>query len=67
VMVTKSKNENVTENDEKRQRVKIGQLILNKETVKDLTTNDARLIRGGGKCISDQKGIGPNNAKPVMT
>jgi len=65
-MVTRTKNENTTENDEKKPRVLIGQLILNKETVKDLTTRDAKLIRGG-KCISDYKGFGANNAKPVLT
>jgi len=42
-----------TEQNEKQQRVKIGQLKLNKETVKQLTTGERKLIRGGNaKCHS---------------
>jgi hypothetical protein len=45
-MVTKTKKQNATE---KRQRVKVGGLKLDKETVKDLTGSEAKKVRGGRK------------------
>jgi hypothetical protein len=45
-MVTKSKK--ITgEKEQKKGRVKVGELKLNKETVKDLTGDEARRIKGG--------------------
>lgn len=61
-MITKSDEQNTGEPDEKRQRVKIGKLNLNKETVKDLTSSDAKRIRGGG-CIGTAKVIAGGNEK----
>lgn len=49
-MVTKNKTE---ETGEKKGRVKIDKLELNKETVKDLTNEEAKKIKGGktGNCM----------------
>lgn len=43
-MVTKSK---ATKTASKKSRVKVGKLKLNKETIKDLTGDEARRVRGG--------------------
>ena len=65
-MVTRSKKEKATE---KRRRVKVGELKLNKETVKDLSAGEQRKIEGGvpksggwenGPCGSYWCGLYPN-------
>ena len=43
-MVTKSKKQGTTE---KKRKVKVGELKLNKETVKDLTGGQQKQIKGG--------------------
>lgn len=43
-MVTKSKKQGTTE---KRGKVKVKNLKLNKETVKDLTASEAKKVKGG--------------------
>ena len=43
-MVTKTKKQNATE---KRQKVKVSDLKLNKETVKDLTDSETKKVKGG--------------------
>jgi hypothetical protein len=48
-MVTKSKKQTA---GEKRGRVKVGKLKLNKETVKDLSASEVKKIRGGAKPVS---------------
>ena len=45
-MVTKKKS--TGEKEEKKGRLKVGQLKLKKETVKDLTGREARQVKGGG-------------------
>ncbi|MBA3768426.1 MAG: hypothetical protein H0W99_15890 [Acidobacteria bacterium] len=45
-MVTKPK---AADKKEKKGRVKVGKLKLNKETVKDLTGSEAKKIKGGKK------------------
>jgi hypothetical protein len=42
-MVAKTK----TKGSQKKGKVKVGKLILNKETVKDLTTRERKRIKGG--------------------
>ena len=44
-MVTKKKS--TGEKEAKRGRVKVGKLKLNKETVKNLSVSDKKLIQGG--------------------
>ena len=65
-MVTRSRKEKATD---KRQRVKVGELKLNKETVTDLTAGEQRKIEGGvpksggwenGPCGSYWCGLYPN-------
>ncbi len=51
-MVTKSKKQNTSEKEEKRGKVKIGQLKLNKETVKDLAHREKKQIKGGAGALS---------------
>jgi natural product precursor len=46
-MVTKSKAHTIGEKEEKKGRVKVGKLKLNKETVKDLTNSEAKRVKGG--------------------
>jgi|GEM_PF-5446840 len=46
-MVTKSKKNIAVEKEQKKGRVKVGKLKLNKETVKELTTREADKIKGG--------------------
>jgi natural product precursor len=45
-MVTKSKTDGT-----KKGRIKVGKLKLNKETVKDLTSKEAKQIKGGTDTI----------------
>ncbi|HEV2764436.1 MAG TPA: class I lanthipeptide [Pyrinomonadaceae bacterium] len=46
-MVTQNRPEVTTDKSEKKGRVKLGKLELNKETVKDLTGDEQRKIKGG--------------------
>lgn len=46
-MVTKSKKQTAGEKEQKKSRVKVGKLKLNKETVKDLTGSDEKKVKGG--------------------
>jgi len=46
-MVTKSKKQTTVEKEQKRGRVKVGKLKLNKETVKDLNNAESKKVRGG--------------------
>jgi hypothetical protein len=50
--------------DERKGRVKVGKLKLNKETIKDLTGSESRKIKGGQKpekspnaCVVTIKGV----------
>ena len=49
-MVTKSRKEKATE---KRRRVKVGKLELNKETVADLSAGEQKQIKGGARGSGD--------------
>ena len=52
-MLTKSQPQTTIQPDEKMRKIEIGPLKLNKETVKELTTGERKLIRGGNaKCHS---------------
>jgi hypothetical protein len=58
-MVTKTKK--ADEKEEKKGRLKVGKLKLNKETVKDLNADEKKQIKGGMKakfsyigCTNDQ-------------
>ena len=55
-MVTKKKKTDETE--AKKGRVKVGKLQLNKETVKDLATNEEKMVRGGA-APNDARLTGP--------
>jgi len=46
-MVVKSKNKTTGEKEQKKGRVKVGKLKVNKETVKDLTPSEEKEIQGG--------------------
>jgi hypothetical protein len=46
-MVTKSKKQVAGGKEGKKNRVKVGKLKLNRETVKDLTGDEARRVKGG--------------------
>lgn len=48
-MVTNSQDQNTSETEEKKGRVQIDNLKLDKETVKDLTHNEEHKIQGGAK------------------
>ena len=54
---------------EKKSRVNIGKLRVNKETVKDLTDKEAEQIKGGGKTLFDacQDSGHPRNLSAVAT
>jgi len=62
-MVAKSKTSKPGEREEKKGRVKVGKLQVNKETVKNLTSAEQKGIKGGGtvytrdtncaRCITD--------------
>lgn len=54
-MVTRSKK--TSEKEEKKGRVKVGNLKLNKETVKDLTSDNLRGIKGG-RAAADSDAVG---------
>ncbi len=51
-MVTKSQDQNTSEKEEKKGRVKLDKLKLDKETVKDLTDSEAKQIQGGARRAS---------------
>jgi natural product precursor len=51
-MVTKTKKQNATE---KRGKVKVKDLKLNKETVKDLTESEAKRVKGGAFALTGTK------------
>jgi hypothetical protein len=46
-MVAKRRKQNPSKQTEKKGRVKVGKLKLNKETVRDLTTSESKAVRGG--------------------
>ena len=46
-MVTRNKTHKTGEKEEKKGRVKVGKLKVNKETVKDLTGKEAKQVKGG--------------------
>jgi len=48
-MTTRKKKESASEQEQTKGRVKVGKLTLNKETVKDLTGDEAKRIRGGAE------------------
>ena len=52
-MLTKSHPQTTIQLDEKKRKIEIGQLKLNKETIQELTRGETKLIRGGeAKCHS---------------
>jgi hypothetical protein len=53
-MVTRSKKQNTSEQEEKEGRVKIEKLKLNKETIKDLTDSEKRRARGGIRAVDEE-------------
>jgi hypothetical protein len=60
-MVTKSKKHGKGEKEAKKGRVKVGKLKLDRETIKDLTGDEARRIKGGmggrsGTCVDVRSG-----------
>ncbi len=46
-MVTRSKKQNTSKKEEKKGRVKVDKLKLNKETVKNLTHSEQKQAKGG--------------------
>ena len=55
-MVTKKKTK-TSETDETEGRIKVGKLRINKETVKDLTSDETQNVKGGtGLCTASQVG-----------
>jgi hypothetical protein len=57
-MVTKSKKQDADKKEQKKGRVKVGKLKLDKETVRDLSSSEARKIKGGGATNTCQGGEG---------
>ena len=56
-MVARLRKGGASEKEQKKSRVKVGKLKLNKETVKDLTAREIGKIRGGAAVISRNCGI----------
>ena len=55
-MVTKKRSK---DEEEEKIRVKVGKLKLDKETVKDLTSDEAQQVKGGtGNCAGSQIAVG---------
>ena len=54
-MVTKRKDNKA--NEQKKRRAKIGKLKLNKETIKELTADQQRQLKGGVKRTTESRGV----------
>jgi len=65
-MLTKSQPQTTIQPDEKMRKIEIGPLKLNKETVKELTNGETKLIRGGG-CHSTYVVAAAGSGKPVIS
>jgi len=63
-MLTKSQPQTTIQPDEKNRKIEIGQLKLNKETVKELTTGETKLIRGGNAKCHSTYAFADVNGKP---
>ncbi|HEV2764437.1 MAG TPA: hypothetical protein VGV38_15770 [Pyrinomonadaceae bacterium] len=51
-MVTRNRPEVTTDKADKKGRVRLGKLELNRETVRDLTGDEQRRIKGGPNTVS---------------
>jgi hypothetical protein len=57
------KKKNKSEKDESNGRIKVGKLRVNKETVKDLTSDETQKVKGGtGVCAGSQIAAGLTSA-----
>lgn len=56
-MVTKSKTQ-TNESEEKKSKIKVDKLKLNKETIRDLTESDQKGVKGGVR-------VGEDHSNPV--
>ena len=57
-MVTRSKTQ-TSESEEKKGKIKVDKLKLNKETIRDLTESDQKGVKGG------IRGAGDDHSRPV--